>query len=516
MAAMLRFSVFPDGSAGGNVDFSGAYLVGSDGVALRAEIELRDGQIVCAKQATGPAALAILWPLGKSGRVLLETTRLQERERPYIIEVELLRGRLMRLSQKREEWGLADRGFTTEQIRQVDECREALIESFKADDPASAAAIAQAGLERSVAVGEELALDNAANLLNQRRQVGGFTRRVFGCVVDPRHSSEAAFKTLAAAFDFAVLRMPWKLLEPNEQEYNLDLLDACVEGLAKNRVPIKACGLVCFNEECVPDWLYIWEHDFDTIRNLIYDHVRRVINRYGNFIQVWDVITGIHATSCLAFTFEQLMEMTRMSVTIARQLVPQATVIVDLVDPWGEYYAVNQQTIPPLLYADMVVQSGIDFDAFGLNMYFGMGAGGMYVRDLFQISAMLDRFAGLGRPVHITAVQVPSTNVGEPNDAWKGQMSPATGGVWHAAWDEAVQAEWLKGFYEIALSKPFVETVSWRDLSDQDPHYLPGGGLLRTDLSPKPAFERLCELRNSIGRGANTPSQQPRKAPTTL
>ena len=511
---MLRFSVSPDGSAGGTVDFSGAYLVGSDGVPLCAEIELRDGQIVCAKQATGPAALAILWPVGKSGRVLLETTRLQEREKPYILEVELLRGRLMRLSQKREEWGLANCDFTPEQLRQVDECRDALIESFKADDPATATALAQAWLERSVAVTEELALDNAENLLNQRRQVGGFTRRVFGCAMDPRHPGEAAFKKLAAAFDFAVLRMPWKLLEPNEQEFNWKAVDTCVEWLAKNRVPIKGYGLVCFNEECIPDWLYIWEHDFDTVRDLIYDHVRRVINRYGNFIQVWDVIIGIHAASCFAFSFEQLMEMTRISVTIARQLAPQATVLVDLVDPWGEYYARNQQTIPPLLYADMVVQSGIDFDGFGLNMYFGMGVDGMYVRDLFQISAMLDRFAMLGRPLHITAVQVPSANAGEPNDAWKGQMSPAAGGVWRTAWDETVQAEWLKGFYEIALSKPFVETVSWRDLSDQGPHYLPGGGLLRADLSPKPAFERLCALRNSITRGTNAPSQPQRKAPT--
>ncbi|MCK4659354.1 MAG: endo-1,4-beta-xylanase [Phycisphaerae bacterium] len=505
---MLRFSVFPGGAVADKVDLSGAYLFGSDGVPLRADIELRKGQVMCRKRAPEPAALAILWSVGKSGKVLLQTTRLQERDKPYVLEVELLRGRLMHLLQKREEWGLADWEFTAEQDRRLAQCRDALIESFKADEPIKAAAIAQAGLECSVELGEHVALDNAAVLLDRRRHVGGFTRRVFGCAVNPRNPNEAVFKRLASAFDFAVLPLPWKLIEPNEQEFNWKPLDKCVEWLAKHRIPIKGSGLVCFRDEnCIPDWLYIWEHDFETIRNLIYDHIRRVVNRYGNFIQVWDVISGIHATRCFAFSYEQLMELTRMSAAITRQLAPQATVIVDLVSPWGEYYARDQQTIPPLLYADVVVQSGISFDAFGLHLYFGMGQDGMYVRDLFQISAMLDRFALLGKPLHITATQVPSTSTGKPDDAWKGQMSPTAGGVWRSPWDESVQADWLKGFCEIALSKPFVETVTWRDLSDQGLHYLPGGGLLRADLSAKPAFERMVELRNNITRGANASSK---------
>jgi len=508
---MLRFSVSADGLSADDVDLSGAYLVGSDAVPLRAGIELRDGCIVCDKRATGPAALVVMWPVGKSGRVLLQTTRLQERDEPYLLQVELLRGHLMRLSHKREEWSLADCELTEAQARQIAECRDTLIKSFKADDPADAAAIAQAGLERSVALGEELALDKAANLLDRRRQVGGFARRVFGCAVDPDQTGEAAFTKLAGAFDFAVLPISWKMVEPSEGKFDWKPLDTCVKLLVQNRIPIKGSGLVCFAQESIPNWLYIWERDFETIRDLVYEHIRRIISRYGNSIQVWDVISGIHATCCFTLNFEQLMELTRMSAAIVRQLAPQSTIIVDLVAPWGEYYAHNQRTIPPMLYADMVVQSGIDFDAFGLHTYFGMGTNGMQVRDLFQISTMLDRFAVLGKPLHITAAQVPSTDVGNPNDAWKGEMSPPTGGVWHSPWDENVQAEWLKAFYEIALSKSFVDTVSWRDLSDQGAHYLPGGGLLRADLTPKPAFERLCELRNSIMGGPVPGSQLPRK-----
>ena len=510
---MLRFSVLPDLLAPNKIDLSGAYLLGSDGVPLRAEIELQNGHIVCRKRATGPSALAILWPVGASGTLLMETTRLQERDTPYIMAVELLRGRMMRLLQKREEWELLECRLSDQRRDEVEVCREALIEAVKADAPADAARIAQAGLEQAVALAQDLAVETAGTLLDRRRQLGGFTRRVFGCRVNPYDTSPAALKKLAANFDFAVVPFCWKAIESSEKDFDWQPLDTCVEWLAKNRVPIKGADLFCLDGRSTPDWLFIWEHDFEAIRDLIYDHIRRVIGRYGNFIQVWDVISGIHASGVFSFNFEQLMELTRMSAAIARQLAPQGTIIVDLTHPWGEYYARNQRTIPPLLYADMVAQSGIALDAFGLQVYFGMGTDGMYARDLFQVSNMLDRFAALGKPVHITATQVPSTTSGEADDAWGGTVSPAAGGAWGGPWDEKVQAEWVKGFYEVVLSKPFVDTISWRDLSDHGAHFLPGGGLLRADLTPKPALKRVAGLRTSITRGGNAPAKPRRKPP---
>src|SRR5207302_9379859 len=120
---------------------------------------------------------------------------------------------------------------------------------------------------------------------------------------------------------------------------------------------------------------------------------------------------------------------------------------------------------------------------------------GMFVRDMMQISAMVDRFANLGKPLHITAVQVPSSSARDIADHWKGAQDPARAGAWHGVWSEALQAEWMQRFYEIVLSKPFVETVAWRDLADVEGHYVPHGGLLRPDLTPKPAFGQLVDFR---------------------
>jgi len=168
-----------------------------------------------------------------------------------------------------------------------------------------------------------------------------------------------------------------------------------------------------------------------------------------------------------------------------------------LVAPWGEYYARNQRTIPPLLYADMAVQSGVNFDAFGLQFLFGLPTDGMFVRDMFQISACLDQFSKLGKPVHVTGVQAPS-DVSVGRSEADAEASDAGAGMWREPWNEQVQAEWLRRFVEVALSKPFVESITWNGLADHARLDVPHGGLVRADLAPKAAYKQLLVLRSEL------------------
>ena len=489
---MIAFAVYTNGKKEKRADLAGAYLVGTDDVALRAEITFKDGVIECQKRPAGPAGLVLPWRVADVGKVLVETARLPERDKPYVLQVELARGRLMRIAQKVEDWGLGDYEGARSLLEQVGEARDLLIKALQADSQAEAAGFGEQSLAAAVMVSESLTRFHAQEFLARRRQTGGFSRRVMGCSISLEKPTEVAQKRLIEAFDFVTLPTVWRDIEPSEQTFNWKPLDAWVEVLTKQRIPIKGSPLLSFTESNVPDWLYIWEHDFDTIRDLAFEHVQRVVNRYGQYIQTWDVISGIHATTCFSFNFEQLMELTRMAAALTKQVAPRSVAIIDPVAPWGEYYARNQRTIPPLLYADMAVQSGVNFDAFGLRFYFGGGADGLHIRDMFQISSLIDSFAKLGKPVHITGVQVPSGSNIEPDTS--------EGGTWRAGWNEQVQADWLGEFLELALSKPFVETVSWRGLVDRKSHEMPHGGLLSSGLAPKAAYNRLIEVRSQIRR----------------
>jgi len=488
---MLSFAVYVDGKLAEKVNLAGSYVVGTDDVPLRAEVSVKNGVITCKKRAAGPAGLALLWRVEGAGAILLETIRVQERDQPYLLQVELARGRLLRINHKMEDWGLLDVPEVESPLRQVDQARDVLIEALKAEDPAKAASLGDKALSMAVRASEELSRVQGRSVLQRRTQAAGQLRRAIGCGVHLDPPSEATRKRLAGACDFVTLPLIWRDIEPTEQSFNWKPLDGWIEVLVKNHTPVRASSLLSFHERNVPDWLYIWEHDFDTIRDLAFEHVRRMINRYGQYVQTWTIASGIHANNCFVFSFEQLIELTRMAAALLKQLSPRAAAVLEIVSPWGEYYARNQRTIPPLLYADMAVQSGISFDAFGLRLELGPPRDGNFVRDMFQISAMLDQFAKLGKPLHVTGVQVPSAAPPRADEA-------GDGGSWHEPWSEQIQAEWLRRFMEIAFSKPFVETVAWQTFADRSEQEVPYGGLLRSDLAPKESYRELLNLRKDM------------------
>jgi hypothetical protein len=152
-----------------------------------------------------------------------------------------------------------------------------------------------------------------------------------------------------------------------------------------------------------------------------------------------------------------------------------------------------------MLYAEMIAQSGVNFEAFGLELEMGVPATGMYTRDMFQVSSMLDRFSTIGRPVFLTAVGAPDRNVPDPSDRSEGKLDPSKGGRWHRPWDPQLQAEWMDDVYRMALSKPYVESIAWGNLVDIHPT-LPGGGLMDDMFRPKPSFNKIRELREQFQR----------------
>ena len=70
--------------------------------------------------------------------------------------------------------------------------------------------------------------------------------------------------------------------------------------------------------------------------------------------------------------------------------------------------------------------------------------------------------------------------------------------VWQRSWDESLQKEWVKRFFPMILSKPFVKRVTWCHLYDNQPHEFPHAGLVGPDGTPKPALSMLLQLNQKL------------------
>jgi hypothetical protein len=491
----IKFEIYRDGNRITQFVPQGAIAIGPESVPIPGEVVFRDGYLIAEKADEHATAVGLLWDCGPVGVYHIETTRLLPRDKPYNLNVELARFRLMRIIQKQEDWNLFDFPRAERFQQMFNESQSLFADALgKLHLPAEASRLADQSLAISVDLSEQLGIFHGDLLLNRRRAAGAFVKHVIGCRVNSEVQNQKYKETVADNFDYVVLPMSWKQLQPEEQAFNTESVDDWIELLARKRVPIIAGPLVSLSDGLVPDWMFIWEHDFDTLRELAYEFVQKVVQRYRKAVGAWNVVSGLHAGAAFHLSFEQIIELTRMLVAQVKTLLPNAKTLVSITHPFGEYHAKNGAGVPPLLYAEMVAQAGVNFEAFGIELEMGVPAPGMFTRDLFQLSCLLDRFSTLGRPVYLTAVTAPGRNSSDPGDTSVGRLDPSQGGRWHRPWDPQLQAEWMEAVYKLAFSKPYVESVAWGNLADLS-HNIPGGGLLDDMLKPKASYAKLQELR---------------------
>lgn len=509
---MLKFSVLTDGGDPAElIDLERAYLAGADGDPIRSQMRLLGTNLFCEKRSEGLAALVLPWDVPGLGRVMLRTTPLAERDGAYNLLVELLRGRVLEIWQKREDWGYAYNGPSDEFMAAFTEVKHQFAAAAaRIDESEEASRLAADALAKAAPLGEELTLEHARRGLAFRRDHGELVALDFGCRIETDCREQAYLDRVFESFNYATLPLDWRAVEPREQEFQWEALDFWVDWLTEKGFTIKAGQVLRFCKRCVPDWLYLWEGDFESIRDYAFEHVLRCVRRYGSKIEHWDVATGLHVENCMKFTLDQIMEMTAMSARVIKKNAPHVTSVLDVVMPWGDYAARNPRSLWPVKYVETCLNAGIEFDAIGLQIY--LGAGECFCRDVIEVSDLLDLYGSFGKPVHVTAAGVPSLAEPDPNDASEGQLSLAEAGRWHAPWDEDVQSQWVDWFYHIAVGKPFVSAVSWTQLSDRPGHAFPHAGLLDASLAPKQSHAMMLKMKKAIwpeGGIVETPAAEP-------
>ena len=150
----MKIEVFKHGKRVERFALCGAYLFGTDGISVRrAQIGSKTGVIECRKPNLETAGMALLWPVEGFGRVLLPTTCLPERQRPYNLNVEIARAKLMQITNKREDWSFFDAIEGTETV--AAEAQSLFIEAIQSTaDPPRASQFADEALKKAMVLSQ--------------------------------------------------------------------------------------------------------------------------------------------------------------------------------------------------------------------------------------------------------------------------------------------------------------------------------------------------------------------------
>lgn len=488
----MKFQVLQDGQVVDKFRMCGAYLFGTDGIGIRrTKIRFKNGLIECERPNLETAGLALLWPINGFGRMLLPTTCLPEREKPYNLNLEIARAKLMQIINKREDWSFFDTVVGLEDISK--EARKLFIQAVQSNsDTQAASQLADKALQKAIFLSEQLAIKQAGLLFSARAKSSGFSRGCLGCRVDPSQIGNSEYvKRLIELSGSVTIPINWAQIESDKGSFNFSVIDACITVFGKRKLVISAGPLLRFSKQNLPKWLLDSGLGFEKIREAAYNFILKLVARYSGYVHRWIVLSGLNAFNHFGFGFEQVLEMTRAANMAVKADSNRALRIIEINNPWGEYYATMPNTIPPLVYMDMVVQSGINFDAFGLVMRFGKNQAGMHIRDMMQISAVLDYFGPIAKPLFISGVEVPSQDA-------EGLYSSKVAGSWHQEWNQSLQAEWIEQFYKIAFSKPYVDSVTYLALADMKDNAIPNSGLLTSQLEPKKSFQALKKIHDEI------------------
>lgn len=557
------------------------HLFGGDEVPIDAQCSIRDGLISWERSDSDSAGLVLQvdltalaawagveaergeeYAVEPLGTLVLQTCLLPNRASPYLLTLELARRRIMMFLTKLEEWSLFELPATDPVIERFEVARRLFTAALVAQRSSGALSeqaerLAARALVLAIDAGERLAHEAARRELPDR--ISGATyasaiehyerlqqepvppaapillpgtngvvlqaRPMVGCTISPGVFSEALGRVVEAACDFVCVPLRWKDMEPEEGSYAFAGTDRWIEWAVRTaKIPVVAGPIIDFRPACVPDWLYIWENDYETLRELVAEHVKQVVTRYRRTVRRWTVASGLHVNRNFPLGFEQMMDLTRICVGLVRKLHPQSSVVLELTEPWGSYYATNRQSLPPQLYAEMVLQAGIPIDAFGLRVQMGSAGSGQGTRDMMAFSSLLDRYAALEKPIILTGLGAPSapppaaelsTLDGDTVDIEPEDVGNP-GGCWHRPWSEEVQTDWLGEAMAIALAKPFIHSICWQELYDTaTPAEMPSGGVITQAGAAKSSVIRLAEIRRALREGRSPLATPPVSSPAT-
>ncbi|MBE3069918.1 MAG: endo-1,4-beta-xylanase [Planctomycetes bacterium] len=283
-----------------------------------------------------------------------------------------------------------------------------------------------------------------------------------------------------ALLNYGTLPFYWGAFEREPGQTDTARVLAMAEWCRDHGVPTKGHPL-CWHE-VKPRWL--GGKPLDEVERLQLGRIGREVGAFKGLIERWDVVneavrmpTFDPGKNEIAALCKQLgaVELIKRTFAAARQADPKAVLLLNDYDTSPAYEALVKGCL----------EAGVPIDVIGIQSHMHGGYWGAG-----QAWSVCERFARFGKPLHFTELTIQSGEM-KKDIRWAGPQYTD----WASTPEgEKRQAEQVREFYRVLFSHPAVEAITWWDFSDHGAWLGSPSGLVRKDMSPKPAYETLLKM----------------------
>ena len=347
-------------------------------------------------------------------------------------------------------------------------------------------------------------LKNAKIKINQKSHEFRFGANLF--MLDELETEEKNKKykeCFAELFNMATLPFYWRDLEPEKGKQRYDKnspkiyrrppIDLCIEFCEEHGIEPREHALAY--EQWFPTWLK--GESTEVVKRELERRMAEISERYADKIPTIEVTNEMIAWGESVTEFYNDPDYIPSCFKLAEKYFPKNELCINEATPfcWTDWCSIHCAYYS---YIENAILKGARIDAIGMQYHIFKE---QYSNEYFKLLNLeglykhMELFAKLGKPLEVTEITIPSYS-------WKEE-------------DEKLQADILEHLYTLWFSHPAVKQIVYWNLVDGYAHLWsqdrekikasqgnmgPGsenyyhGGLLRFDMSPKPAYFKMKEL----------------------
>jgi hypothetical protein len=454
-----------------------AHICGRDRLPFVCRVsKTTSGELTVAREEEESGNFNIVWTTPSHGSLLLSTATLVERPEPYLLPLELARGTLHRLRNLSADWkatGLDEPPGINDQLAQS--LHHFIHAVEQQQSPAASAELANRSIDVGLTAMGGIATAMIEQTMRVRQQQPSRILPLFAGRLDEGVPSEQLAAGFLAAFNTGAVSFSWARVEADEGRQNWALTDAQMQWCQTHNLRICGGPLLELRRRSLPDWIYLWEGDFDNLLMVAGDYIRAVVTRYRGKVHFWNAAGRLITGEALGLNEEEKLRLVVRAVEVIRSLDPQTPVIVSLDQPWAEFMSRHEAEFSPLQFADALVRSDLGLAGVGIEINLGFSPQATLPRDVLEFNSQLEMWSSLGMPL-LVSIAVPS------------------GG---AEFSLLSQQTWIETYVPILLARPAVQAVIWNQLLDAEGDDFPHAGLVDRQRNLKPALAALAKLRRA-------------------